>query len=136
MDILLFHIRLSVTALRCRDDRDEGDMLEDSPPRIGVVLEAFTGRPLDEVLGWLRRAAPEVTGIEVGAGGYAPHPHCDVARLLASAAARDAWLDQIHRHGLRVDGLLDRRWPNPAEQMPWTFAVPGRGHDASQEVAA
>ena len=26
-------------------------------------------------------------------------------------------------------GLLDRRWPSPAEEMPWTFAVPGEGHD-------
>ena len=32
-------------------------------------------------------AAPEITDIEVGAGGYAPHPHCDVAALLASAPA-------------------------------------------------
>jgi hypothetical protein len=71
---------------RRADDRDEGDMPEDSTPRIGVVLEAFTGRPLDDVLGF--------------------HP---------GSPARN--------------GLLDRRWPNPAEQMPWTFAVPGRGHD-------
>jgi predicted dehydrogenase len=59
-------------------------MPEKSPPRIGVVLEAFTGRPLDNVLGWLRQEVPEVTDIEVGAGGYALHPHCDVAALLAS----------------------------------------------------
>ena len=61
--------------------------------RIGVVLEAFLDRPLDRVLAWLRQAAPEITDIEVGAGGYAPHPHCDVAALLASAPARAAWLD-------------------------------------------
>jgi sugar phosphate isomerase/epimerase len=91
-------------------------MPEDSPPRIGVVLEAFTGRPLDDVLGWLRRAAPEVTDIEVGAGGYAPHPHCDVAGLLASAAARDAWLDQIRGHGLRVSAL--NAWGNPLHPDP------------------
>jgi hypothetical protein len=41
---------------------------------IGVVLEAFLDWPLDQVLAWLREAAPEVTAIEVGAGGYAPHP--------------------------------------------------------------
>ena len=73
--------------------------------RIGVVLEAFTGRPLDETLAWLRRAAPEITHIEVGAGGYAPHPHCDVAALLASASARSAWLDGIARHGLGISAL-------------------------------
>jgi sugar phosphate isomerase/epimerase len=98
-------------------------MLEDSTPRIGVVLEAFASRPLDDVLGWLRRAAPEVTDIEVGAGGYAPHPHCDVAGLLASAAARGAWLDQIHRHGLRLDAL--NAWGNPLHPDPDT----ARQHD-------
>jgi sugar phosphate isomerase/epimerase len=98
-------------------------MPEDSTPRIGVVLEAFTSRPLDDVLGWLRRAAPEVTDIEVGAGGYAPHPHCDVAGLLASAATRAAWLDQIHRHGLRLDAL--NAWGNPLHPDP----VTARQHD-------
>ena len=33
--------------------------------------------------------------------------------------------------GAPGDGVphFDRRWPEPADQMPWTFAVPGRGHD-------
>jgi sugar phosphate isomerase/epimerase len=186
-----------------RRRQDEGDMPEDSTPRIGVVLEAFTGRPLDDVLGWLRRAAPEVTDIEVGAGGWLPylenvyerqwerqiepywaglaefaraqnpellvcleiHPGTSafnvetferVAALGPSIAANldpshffwmgmdghkvAAHLGPLvgHAHGkdtvfhsgsLARGGLLDRRWPTPPEQMPWTFAVPGRGHD-------
>ena len=79
--------------------------------RVGVVLEAFLDRPLADVLPWLAQAAPEVTDIEVGAGGYAPHPHCDVAELLHSAQARTAWLDLIARHGLRLDAL--NAWGNP-----------------------
>jgi sugar phosphate isomerase/epimerase len=35
----------------------------------------------------------------------------------------------FHAESLALNGLLDRRWPEPADQMPWTFAVPGRGHD-------
>ena len=84
--------------------------------RIGVVLEAFLDWPLDRVLAWLPEAAPEITDIEVGAGGYAPHPHCDVAGLLASAPARAAWLDQIARHGLRLDCL--NAWGNPLHPDP------------------
>ena len=91
--------------------------------RIGVVLEAFLDQPLEAVLAWLQEAAPEITDIEVGAGGYAPHPHCDVAGLLASAAARGAWLDQIHRHGLRLDAL--NAWGNPLHPDPDT----ARQHD-------
>ena len=82
-----------------------------APLRIGVVLEAFLDRPLEDVLPWLAQAAPEVTDIEVGAGGYAPHPHCDVAELLHSAQARSAWLDLTGWHGLRLDAL--NAWGNP-----------------------
>jgi len=46
--------------------------------RIGVVFEAFPDWPLEQVMSWLRRAAPEVTDVETGAGGSAPHPRCDV----------------------------------------------------------
>src|SRR5215468_8371004 len=79
--------------------------------RIGVVLEAFLDRPLEDVLPWLARAAPEVTDVEAGASGYAPRPHCDVAELLHSAQARTAWLGLIARHGLRLDAL--NAWGNP-----------------------
>ena len=30
---------------------------------------------------------------------------------------------------LAVNGLLDHRWPRPPEEMPWNFAVVGRGKD-------
>jgi sugar phosphate isomerase/epimerase len=79
--------------------------------RIGVVLEAFLDWPLERVLSWLPTAAPEVTHLEIGAGGYAPHPHCDVETLLASGQARSAWLAEIGGHGLQVDAL--NAWGNP-----------------------
>jgi sugar phosphate isomerase/epimerase len=63
------------------------------------------------MLSWLQREVPEVTDLEVGVGGYAPHPHCDVALLLARAQSRAAWLDQITAHGLRVGAL--NAWGNP-----------------------
>src|ERR1700684_410377 len=72
-------------------------MTADRRLRIGVVLEAFLDWPLDRVMPWLREHAPEVTDLEIGAGGYAPHPHCDVETLLASGQARAAWLGEIGR---------------------------------------
>jgi len=30
---------------------------------------------------------------------------------------------------LALNGLLDSRWPNPPDEMPWNFATVGRGHD-------
>jgi sugar phosphate isomerase/epimerase len=35
----------------------------------------------------------------------------------------------FNKEQLALNGLLDRRWPNPAELMPWTFATVGQGHD-------
>ena len=86
-------------------------MSDSFTPQIGVVLEAFLDKPLADVLSWLQHDAPEVTHLEVGVGGYAPHPHCDVAALLASERSRTAWLDQIAAYGLRVGAL--NAWGNP-----------------------
>ena len=86
-------------------------MTADRSLRIGVVLEAFLDWPLDRVMPWLREHAPDVTDLEIGAGGYAPRPHCDVPALLASDQARAAWRDEIARHGLRIDAL--NAWGNP-----------------------
>ncbi len=60
--------------------------------RIGVVLEAFLDWPLEQILTWLPAAAPEITHLEIGAGGYAPHPHCDVVALLASGQHEDPFV--------------------------------------------
>src|ERR1700735_1550192 len=84
--------------------------------RIGVVLEAFLDWPLEQVMSWLRRTAPEVTDLEIGAGGDAPDPHCDVAALLRDGQDRAAWLARIGGHGLRVDAL--NAWGNPLHPNP------------------
>ena len=90
------------------DDQGQG---QNGGLRVGVVLEAFLDWPLERVLSWLPEAAPEITHLEIGAGGYAPHPHCDVAALLASGQARSGWLAAIAGHGLQVDAL--NAWGNP-----------------------
>ena len=73
--------------------------------RLGVVLEAFLDRTLDDVLALLARTAPGVADLEVGVGGFAPTPHCDVALLLADGSARRAWLQSIEDAGFRVAAL-------------------------------
>jgi sugar phosphate isomerase/epimerase len=35
----------------------------------------------------------------------------------------------FHPESLALNGLLDCRWPIDPEDTPWTFTVPGRGHD-------
>lgn len=40
---------------------------------------------------------------------------------------KDVAFKQEH---LALNGLLDRRWPKPPTEMPWNFAVAGRGHAA------
>jgi sugar phosphate isomerase/epimerase len=79
--------------------------------RLGLVTEAFIDRPLEAVMDWLVRAAPEITDLEIGAGCYAPTDHCDRVALLADAAARGRWLTAIEQRGLRVAAL--NAWGNP-----------------------
>jgi len=73
--------------------------------RLGVVLEAFVDRTLADTLELLSATAPDVTALEVGVGGFAPVPHCDVERLLRDDAARRAWLQTIEEPGFTVAGL-------------------------------
>ncbi len=73
--------------------------------RLGVVTEPLCGRPLNEVLAWLKRAAPEVTDLELVAGGYGPTDHCDRQGLLGDARRREAWLAEIREHGFRIAAL-------------------------------
>jgi sugar phosphate isomerase/epimerase len=35
----------------------------------------------------------------------------------------------LHEKHLALNGMLDNRWPNPPDEMPWNFATVGRGHD-------
>jgi sugar phosphate isomerase/epimerase len=35
----------------------------------------------------------------------------------------------INQQRLALNGMLDNRWPNPPDEMPWNFATVGRGHD-------
>src|SRR5712691_1942145 len=73
--------------------------------RLGVVLEAFVDRTLDDTLQLLATSAPQVTELEVGVGGFAPAPHCDVQLLLNDAAARRDWLQRLEERGFRIAAL-------------------------------
>jgi sugar phosphate isomerase/epimerase len=35
----------------------------------------------------------------------------------------------LNQQRLALNGMLDNRWPNPPDEMPWNFATVGRGHD-------
>jgi len=79
--------------------------------KLGVVTEAFGDRPLDAVLGWLTDAAPAITELELGSGGYAPTIHCDRQLLLRDAAERERWRQRIEARGFRIAAL--NAWGNP-----------------------
>ena len=85
------------------------------PARIGVVTEAFASRPLHEVMDWLARDVPEITGLEIGTG-YAPTWHCDTAALLRDKGARNAWRDEIVTRGFGIGAL--NAWGNPLHPDP------------------
>ena len=79
--------------------------------RLGIVTEAFAERPLEAVLGWLADAAPTITDLELGSGGYAPTTHCDRRLFLRDPAAREQWRRGIEERGFSVAAL--NAWGNP-----------------------
>lgn len=85
-------------------------------PALAVVAEAFLDRSLTELLDWLSNSAPEITSLELGTGGYAPHPHCDRDQLLADAPARRKWAEQIAGRGFSLGAL--NAWGNPLHPDP------------------
>jgi sugar phosphate isomerase/epimerase len=80
-------------------------------PKLAVVAEAFVDRSLVELMDWLVESAPEVTALELGSGGYAPHPHCDRELLLADDEELSAWSAEIESRGFVIGAL--NAWGNP-----------------------
>jgi sugar phosphate isomerase/epimerase len=79
--------------------------------RLAVVAEAFIDWALPELLDWVAESAPEVTAVELGSGGYAPHPHCDRVALMSDSRARRRWQDELAQRGFAVAAL--NAWGNP-----------------------
>ena len=73
--------------------------------RIGLFTDALADRPLTEVMDWLREAAPQVSRIEIGTGGYSPARHADRKALLADASARQRWVAAIRERGYELSAL-------------------------------
>jgi sugar phosphate isomerase/epimerase len=51
-----------------------------------------------------------------------------LAGRIGHAHAKDV---KFNDEQLALNGLLDRRWPSPPEEMPWNFATVGDGRDAA-----
>ncbi|TML83877.1 MAG: hypothetical protein E6G09_08180 [Actinobacteria bacterium] len=83
--------------------------------RLGVVLEAFLDRTLDDTLDFVARGAPQITDLEIGVGGFAPTPHCDVA--VAARPDRPATLDRPPRES-RLPRLCAERGGVPVRSGP------------------
>jgi sugar phosphate isomerase/epimerase len=79
--------------------------------KIGLVTEPLASRPLREVMDWVVAEVPEITGLEIGTGAYAPTGHCDMPRLLRERATRQAWRKEIQARGLEISAL--NCWGNP-----------------------
>src|SRR5262249_61353691 len=80
-------------------------------PKIGLVTEPLISKPLGEVMDWVVAEVPEITGLEIGTGAYAPTNHCDMPRLLREPGALRAWKGEISARGLDIAAF--NCWGNP-----------------------
>ncbi len=73
--------------------------------RIGLFTDGLSHRPLADALDWLAAELADVRDVEIGAGGYSPAPHADLAELLGSAGARSRFVSEIEARGFRLTAL-------------------------------
>ncbi|MBI3362726.1 MAG: sugar phosphate isomerase/epimerase [Chloroflexi bacterium] len=71
--------------------------------KIGLFTDGLRELPFEAMLDWC--AAHGIETIETGTGNFSDAPHCNLARLLESAAAREEFLSAIARRGLRLVAL-------------------------------
>jgi sugar phosphate isomerase/epimerase len=83
----------------------------EAEPVLGLVTEAFLDWPLAQLLDWLLAETPEIRALEIGSGGYAPHPHCDRDAMLRDAGLRSRWVSEVTDRGFAVAAL--NAWGNP-----------------------
>src|SRR5579864_2840757 len=83
---------------------------------IGLVTEALIRQPLTDLMDWLVRNVPEITGLEIGTGAYAPTNHCDMPYLLSDPSACAAFRNEISSRGLHIAAL--NVWGNPLHPDP------------------
>lgn len=84
------------------------------PLKLGAYTACLHDKPLGEALVILREAG--LTSVEVNTGGFIPAPHIPVDALLASAAARAAYLEEFTSRGLELTGLNCNG--NPLNPLP------------------
>ena len=84
--------------------------------KLGAYTACLADQPLGEALDTL--ASLGLTSVEVNSGGFIPSPHCPVESLLASQAARDAYLAEFSSRGLELTGLNCNG--NPLSPRPGT----------------
>lgn len=79
--------------------------------KIALVTEPLADRPLRTVMDWLAAEVPEISGLEIGTGAYAPTGHCDMAGLLEDPAARRTWTNEVASRGFEIAAF--NCWGNP-----------------------
>ena len=79
--------------------------------KIALVTEPLADRSLRAVMDWLAAEVPEISGLEIGTGAYAPTGHCDMPGLLADPAARRTWQNEIAIRGFEIAAF--NCWGNP-----------------------
>jgi sugar phosphate isomerase/epimerase len=71
--------------------------------KIGLFTDGLRDLAFDAMLDWC--AAQGIETVEIGTGNFSDAPHCNLARLLESDAARADFLGAIARRGLRLSAL-------------------------------
>jgi sugar phosphate isomerase/epimerase len=114
---------------------DVVDFASTEHPDLEICLELHPGTYVYNTTTFLRLSA---LGDNIAVNLDPSHFFWQSIDPLAVINALGARIGHVHakdtrfnQASLALNGLLDNRWPDPADEMPWTFATVGRGHGAA-----
>ena len=71
--------------------------------KLGIFLQLFAQRPLEEVLDFVKQAGCDA--VEIGSGGVNPNVHCDPPTLLNDATARRRFQEMVTSRDIEISAL-------------------------------
>jgi sugar phosphate isomerase/epimerase len=71
--------------------------------QIGLITDSVGHLPFNEALGLAQKL--QLTSVEIATGNWSEAPHIDLARVVASDAARDELAGNVADHGLKISAL-------------------------------
>ena len=71
--------------------------------KIGLLTDSLGHLPFTKALDWI--VDHNIDSVEISTGGFSPAPHCDLNTLVEKESARQSFLGEIDKRGVKLTAL-------------------------------